>query len=830
MEDSYESLKQSENGHEGKENDDSQYMNLRKNYAFDPVFLQRNFHSHVIQLVSKSRIKLKLYQLFSFRLKYTGVIPIDSLLFYYSSYIPKYTPQYNFPSRFDAVLKFDMNKLPGITISKFLSDDFFRNIPYIRDIFCYSTFPSMFGNFIAEEYFEAGYKFIKDNFNDQGILPLLVSSFLNHSMLFQDRLISTFITQIIQFVNSNGANQNLKESINSQSWPFNGISIKKSVEIFMQSFKECMSYMNQYQLQIVQDLWSSDKNLTLYIISELFLKDILQSLSKYHTLSDHTNILTADCSFINPPNTAYIIRHNILSEIYNYLNFEQIIQLMIDSPTCFEFAKIKQLIFNSTCNRVLSVSDYKIITLLGLYILNKEDVTLADLTATFKEDLNKPFTIDEFTNDLFTICNGISEGFGGEDVPEANVRSKDELKMCRETRIVHKFLMSHSGYLNKLQICTEATIEVVNAKIREYIEQILFKQQVFEPSEYEYNEIVKYSKLIFQSKIKNLKPRVRGFDVKQFTIDDSTIDIFVSEIVKGLSRIHNDHNELEDFCSTIIEKIISFINGKIPDEINQLLYSPNDIEITRFSTFLHCLSQVSFRLRIAVFNKEKIPQSIKQYFDFEPKEDEERKDCLTRVDKFVRKLVNTNSIKITKDDYDVNYDNFDCDEFEEDNYDEIRSIILSSSMAMERDSNFLRSDFNIGNKIQSFAVIEKLIEQSVRKTNFLSIPENKRFIFYKIFQYSLDDLIKDNVYKGNDNDQNQDDDDDDQNQNEKIDESFNSKACFYFRANLIRARHFLKQIVEKEKDNLLMQTELKEVHKRLNKLNEFLNLHDVVAA
>ena len=498
---------------------------LSKNYAFDPNSLKKNFALKVKELITESRIKLKLYQLFDFRLKYNGLIRIDDLLFY----INKMTIGSRYKEFYETFYSFNPIEYDSITISDFLKDDFFKRIPYIRDYFCYSTFPSVFGNFITEECFEKGYQFIRNNFSDTNVLPFLVSSFLNHSMLFQDRLISTFISGILKLlINKNrekkkkddddddddensSSNTNAKASANEilQNWPFENISIQESINVFMESFQSCLSYLSQYQIKIVKDLWKSNKELAIFCISELFLKDILQSLSKYHSLSDHTNVLTLDCSIINPPNTAYIIHHNILSEIYNHLDFEQIIKLMCNSQVYFQLAKITELVFNDGYDLVLSISDLKIIELFHYFMIYEEtkEHTIKDsipqrITKYVSSGHQiKPFAKDEFTNESFIITTDFKMFTSTSEAPNAKIDSKDERKVCIETYLVHQFLLQHSGHLHKLQISTDATKSVVNSKIREYIGEILFKRNVFKPYEYEKSQIISYLTYLYKNKL-----------------------------------------------------------------------------------------------------------------------------------------------------------------------------------------------------------------------------------------------------------------------------------------------------------------------------------------
>lgn len=800
--------------------DGIQLSQLSKSYAFDPNSLKKNFALKVKELITESRIKLKLYQLFSFRLRYTGLIAIDDLLFYMN----KITIGARFKEYFDNIRKFNPKNYKGITISQFLKDDFFSNIPYIRDYFCYSTFPSLFGNFITEDSFEEGYTFIKNNFKDINVLPFLVSSFLNHSMLFQDRLISTFISRVLKFIsdkhrramNEEEEEEEADDSIIHTNWPFENISLKDSLEIFMQSFQACLSYLSQYQIKIVQDLWKSDKKMTTFIISELFLKDILQSLSKYHILSDYTNVLTADISVINPPNTAYITHHNVLSEIYNHLNFKQIVQLICDSPVYFQLARIEELIFNDGCDFVFSMSDFKIIQLFDHYINYKGDKPLTVLNSIPERinsyaaggELITKFDLNDFTRKSFFISNDLKIYTTTLEAPDPKDRTSDEQKMCLETYLVHKFLLSHSGHLHKLQISTDATKAIVNSKIREYIGEILFVQHVFNPYEYERNQIINYLSIVYKNKIATLN---------SINLDYNNISPIIDAILHSLNQKYQNLKPKE-LSLKVCEAIIKDINSRSAEK-RKLVFFADDFAISNFVIFLGYLIQVSYRLRIAVFNKEKSSIVIQNdNFYFDPTEEDAANQNFENIDEKVRKQVHKSTKKISKEVYTNNYEMDDAAlEFDEENYDEIQSIIFWSNKAMEKDSRFLRSEFNIGHKIQTYVIINKLIKEATKKSDFLlNNPENKRFIFYKIFKYSIGHLKREKVYLGELEKSNQD---------TEPEEYFKSRACFYFRANIIKALFYLKQIINKENRYLLMQVELNDAYKSLCQLSVYLGLN-----
>lgn len=800
--------------------DGLQLSQLSKNYAFDPNSLKKNFAIKVKELITESRLKLKLHQLFIFRLRYTGLFKINDLLFYMN----KITIGARFKEFFDFICKFDPSKFNGVTISKFLKDDFFSEIPYIRDYFCYSTFPSIFGNFITENSFEEGYNFIKKNFKDINVLPFLVSSFLNHSMLFQDRLISTFISRALKYISDSyrkSIEEEEEEEANDkyslpfhQNWPFKNLPLEQSLKIFMESFQSCLSYLSQFQIKIVQDLWKLDNNLAIFCISELFLKDILQSLSKNHILSDHTNVLTVDCSVINPPNTAYIIHHNILSEIYNHLDFKKIIQFICDSQVCFQLARIDELIFNDGCDFVFSMSDFKIVQLFYNYVTysgNNERTILNSIPERTKsylaggEQIAK-FELNNFTKDSFTINTDFKVYITTNEAPDPKDRTKDEQKMCLETYLVHKFLLSHSGHLHKLQISTDATKAIVNSKILEYINEILFKQNVFDPYEYEKNQIISYLSIVYKSKIATLN---------SINIDYSKISSFLTKIYNDLNREYKNLAP-KDLSEKIFEAMIKDINSRTADK-KKLFYVKDDISISNFNIFLRYLIQVSYRLRIAVFNKEKSSKIIKQdCFYFEPTEEDAANKNFKKIDDKVQEEVKKRTKKISQDEYDKHYMYDDSSqEFEDESYDEIQSIIFWSNKALEEDSQFLRSEYNIGQKIQTFVIISKLIKEATKKSDFIiNNPKNKRYIFYKIFHYLDCHLKREKIFLGKPNDK-----------DNESDKMFKSRACFYLRANVIKACYYLKLIIAQEnRKNLLMQVELNDSYKALSELSDYLGL------
>ena len=284
-------------------------------------------------------------------------------------------------------------------------------------------------------------------------------------------------------------------------------------------------------------------------------------------------------------------------------------------------------------------------------------------------------------------------------------------------------------------------------------------------------------------------------------------------------KISQKYNNLEPdvLSEKMVEAIVDDINSRSNDK-RKLCFVTDDINIQLFVTFLRYLIQVSYRLRIAIYNKKKANRKTGDDFNFEPTVKEATKKRFSSVDKFVRNLVHKNSMEISEEEYTDFYRKEDeNEEFDDDSYDEIQTIIFWSNKAMERDSKFLRSEFNIGQKIQTFVKIEKLITEATKKSDFIvDRPHNKKYLFYKIFKYTRSHFRREKLYTGN---VEPDGEEEDESEN-----TFKSRACYYFRANIIKALVFLNKIMKKENKNLLIQAELREANKSLITLSNYFGI------
>jgi hypothetical protein len=71
----------------------------------------------------------------------------------------------------------------------------YPGLDWIVPYFVFSTFPTIFGHFISDEYVHAGLRFIEAHVLDP-LAPHLVGIFLLHCFLFRDRLMQIFYEQL----------------------------------------------------------------------------------------------------------------------------------------------------------------------------------------------------------------------------------------------------------------------------------------------------------------------------------------------------------------------------------------------------------------------------------------------------------------------------------------------------------------------------------------------------------------------------------------------------------------------------------------------------------
>ena len=122
-------------------------IDLVKYYAFEHEGLEKCFLRKCQDALSDYSYYMKIYQLLNFRLKYNDLFEINELLYSHADNLPINMKVGDFLHNF--------RKLPlDIKVDSFLENSIFKNIPCIREFFCYSTFPSIFYNFISAESFE----------------------------------------------------------------------------------------------------------------------------------------------------------------------------------------------------------------------------------------------------------------------------------------------------------------------------------------------------------------------------------------------------------------------------------------------------------------------------------------------------------------------------------------------------------------------------------------------------------------------------------------------------------------------------------------------------
>lgn len=819
---------------EPQQNDEA---NLVKYYTFEHHELERSFVGKCQSAISDYSFYIKVYHLLYFRIKYNGFFEFNDLLYSYADSAPNSTQTYK-------MLAINRKLDPSVSISKFLSNPIFRNIPCIHEFFCYSTFPSIFLSFISEESFSLGYKFIKNYFDEPKIMPLLVSSFLLHSMLFQDRLISNFLNRINKSKKKQASSE-LKlqakyfyefQIDEEELWKDKyGLELKKIKKKFYKALEECTSYLNYYQIKIIKDLQQKDKEKAIYVVSELFLKEIMKNLSKYHYISNDTNILSKNTSVLGPSNTLYIKRCNILSDIYDKLDFDIVVKIICDSKMCYEFSNINEMIINDGYKNAMSQADIKINSYLWLYSklpeekrsislelikfdeLDNNEAETTKVSAIIYNYINyvKLYDQKDFANDISILYFKVSEHFN-QNMPKTT-HTFDEMKKSKEVRTYRKFLMKYSNHLNNLLLYSNSTIEILRSRLARFVEKVLLKEHSFDPYIYELNQFALFALP------KNTNSPITKI-LKDATSNNNNVieqPINFIEIAKKLDNdnIKNKNNDLPHYSRFI----------KIIEIASYFLYihkMNNDNTLNNMADVFDFNTQINFSQSINQQNSDKTNNNHNENdndnnnandndnADDNHNENENEnnnandnvntnnndifidndylKDQVKSAEEKIISLINNNTKDIA-DDCKIPQDYSDFFNF----YDDIKYMISSTNDEIRNECLFMRNQFNIGQIIKTLVTIEKTIEKSIQKSIFESDKNIQPYIIYWIFHSTQD---------------------------EKETIQFNTEYI-YFKASIIKARQYLKKIQNDQKSkHIMLPSPLLEAQKSLEKLAEFCNM------
>jgi hypothetical protein len=115
----------------------------------------------------------------------------------------------------------------------------FPGLDWIVPYFVISTFPTIFGHFLSEEYLDAGLRFIEGHIADP-LAPKLVGIFLLHCFLFRDRLMEVFYDQLCA---------------QPPDTEFMGAIL---LDAFKQAFVFCVPYFSEAHIRAVQTLRAHD--------------------------------------------------------------------------------------------------------------------------------------------------------------------------------------------------------------------------------------------------------------------------------------------------------------------------------------------------------------------------------------------------------------------------------------------------------------------------------------------------------------------------------------------------------------------------------------------
>jgi hypothetical protein len=106
----------------------------------------------------------------------------------------------------------------------------FEGVAWLPNYFAASTFPSLFGHFLTDEYQEAGFHFLESHVGDP-LAPAMAAAFLHHCWMFCDRLFEEFWQRVAAAA---------------------GGSADDIPGLFVQAVASCAPYLSQWHVAVIK--------------------------------------------------------------------------------------------------------------------------------------------------------------------------------------------------------------------------------------------------------------------------------------------------------------------------------------------------------------------------------------------------------------------------------------------------------------------------------------------------------------------------------------------------------------------------------------------------
>lgn len=633
---------------------------------------------------SKNCVSQKIIDILHFRMKYNRFYKFPERLFFVESEILSDTDDL-----IKCILQ-DRSKTPNsLPISFFLKQSF-PNVQCIYDFFCYSTFPSMFGHFTSQEYIADAYHFIKQNLDDTHISPFLICSFFLHSTVFQDRLMSIFYINFINIM------QKRDQNIDFQ----NCTDIDFKV-IFINSFRNCLSYLSEFHFLLVSEFKKKYPEHALFTFSEIIR--ISLKLWKYSPFLENISI-SVNPNFIidySPVHQKCLYKDLVknLKKNIEKKDIDIILSLFDDASFFYEYAKYQHTIYKNEINFTFTISDLEIISKLAKSLIQNKIQ-------------NSDMTVDQFIENSTIIKQG--EGYHEFNTPVLIQLTK------MSSNQYHQHLSQISGELTKLHFCTVSSTKILRLTYYQFSEKFLLQNQIFKPGLFLQSQICLYGQEYFEKCLKKANIQIN---------QEKPFDINISSIIGPDFKTRKSNTLLiKNFIEFIYSKlniIIQNYNDKNQKAI-KLFSSSNPSIIKKVSIFVSSVDNISWYLLLLKLSQKEISFIQNTNFQSIQKNDNNKKMEIMKY--MLLDHVNKFGQSELAEIEEIEGDLLSQIEF----FSEICGLIDISNEEMKIEFDEDRGMFNFGKKIRLFMKIHESIERSIQKTNFED-EKYQKFIYYFLY-------------------------------------------------------------------------------------------------
>lgn len=743
------------------------YDELKVKYAFNPGDIKDRFLYVADNIFYSNNAYMKQYNLLMFRM-HNQNLPLPELFFSYSFDDSQNMDTDGLLSDYVKSLykSEDENYISKFSISKVLQDGFIFatpalklkhspkiqsfsireskivddkeivqapeiQIPFVIDYFCTSTFPAVFAHFISNEYLIAGQNFIKRHINDR-IAPRLVGTYLLHNNLFKDRLFSAFFKKIIQFLLDKTEPEENFDMDDANEFPDDHeeelerifknkkyFSNQNLLTYLYESFKLCMEYFNEYQVNVVKMLCEKDKQAAIIAITNYFLHEVI-SLWKYSPIYNYTSIFNKIQTLKNPEFFQEIVIHNILDDLARIICSNKAFALKIlslfddDSIGYTEVPDISSMKYFNGVSFCVTMADMKIIQCIilaekrELMIFNQKSGHSKSLNVSKKYEFTPITNVRDFIAQMFLLRilykQYISPPF---NEPKSKVLSTELSKeKLLENQTFLNFFIDRMKGMKLLQMCMDSALSILQLKERQYAEQLWNSNKKCNSNYFSHKMYVQFCWSIFTGQVNYSKSHIEILNKSEkdfYSYFDNSIEnnSFVAS-----------KNTLSKYLFDRISNYYRMLRANSDDPLNGEVYFNENL--INYSQYLFSeIERISFELLMNMMNE--YPY---QFIETSTPTHSNKPLDTYRKEKFDAFLKN-NTISVTVDPQDESLYDLVIQ-----SADLIRTIVLLADIEMEKEVNqWITEKFRIGDKLLLFLMLKKMIKNSLEKTDFRDLPQ-----------------------------------------------------------------------------------------------------------